>query len=87
MDNVPSLYLCFGSACHQNQGYRLLPLLEDLIKRHQLEGRVQLKGAFCLENCQRGRALKFGDRVFTNLDEHTLGEFFEREILPHLRKD
>jgi NADH:ubiquinone oxidoreductase subunit E len=78
-----TIYLCLGSACHQSRGYRLLPLLEDLLRRHGLGGRLQLKGAFCLENCQHACSLKFAGRVFTGVNEHNLTGLFEREILPH----
>jgi NADH:ubiquinone oxidoreductase subunit E len=84
MDEGQTVYLCMGSACHQLKGYRLLPVLEGLIEKHGLKGRLQLKGAFCLETCQEGRSLKFRNRIFTGLDEQQLTQVFEREILPHL---
>ena len=77
-----TLYLCMGSACHQRRGYALLPMLEALIRRHGLNDRLLLRGAFCLENCQRGCSLKFDGRIFTDLNEQNLQETFEREILP-----
>jgi NADH:ubiquinone oxidoreductase subunit E len=83
MNEERTIYLCMGSACHQLRGYRLLPMLEELIHRHGLDGQLMVKGAFCLETCQQGRSLKFGCRVFAGLDENNLADFFEREILPH----
>lgn len=83
MSEAQTIYLCMGSACHQLRGYQLLPVLEDLIRRHDLGDRLLIKGAFCLETCQQGRSLKFDGRVITGLDEHSLTDFFEREILPH----
>lgn len=85
MSDRQTLYLCMGSACHQLGGYRLLPLLESLRDRHGLAERLDIKGAFCLETCQQGRSLKFGDRVFTGLSEENLEQLFAREILPQLR--
>lgn len=82
MSQAQTLYLCMGSACHQRRGYVLLPMLEELIRRHDLGGRLLLKGAFCLDNCQRGCSLKFDGRVFTDLNEQNLRETFERDILP-----
>lgn len=79
---APVIALCFGSACHQRRGYRLLPIFEELIARHGLAGRIELKGAFCLENCPRGPSVKVGDRVFSGIEETNAAEFFEREILP-----
>jgi NADH:ubiquinone oxidoreductase subunit E len=83
MSQPQDLYLCMGSACHQRRGYALLPLLEEMIRRHELGGRLSLKGAFCLENCQHGCSLKFAGRVLSGLNEANLAETFEREILPH----
>jgi NADH:ubiquinone oxidoreductase subunit E len=82
MNEAPALYVCMGSACHQRLGYRLLPILEGLIARHGLTGRLVLKGAFCLENCPLGRALKFRDRVVAGLDDQQVESWFEREVLP-----
>jgi len=83
MIQAHALYLCMGSACHQRRCYGLLPVLEELIRRHGLGERLLLKGAFCLESCQEGCSLEFDGHVFTGIDEKNIGEFFEREILPH----
>ncbi|MCW5554607.1 MAG: (2Fe-2S) ferredoxin domain-containing protein [Verrucomicrobiae bacterium] len=85
MSDRQTLYLCVGSACHQLGGYRLLPLLAALRDRHGLNEQLDIKGAFCLETCQQGRSLKFGDCVFTGLSEANLEELFTHEILPQLR--
>jgi NADH:ubiquinone oxidoreductase subunit E len=83
MSQSQTLYLCMGSACHQRRGYALLPALEELIRRHALAGRLEIKGAFCLDNCQNGCSLKFAGRVFSQVSEENLATLFEREILPH----
>jgi hypothetical protein len=82
MSQSQPLFLCMGSACHQRRGYVLLPALEQLIRRHDLAGRLEIKGAFCLDNCQHGCSLKFGGRVIPGVNEQNLTEIFEREILP-----
>ncbi|MDR3459291.1 MAG: (2Fe-2S) ferredoxin domain-containing protein [Verrucomicrobiae bacterium] len=76
-----------GSACHQRRGHRLLPALEALIRQHGLAGRLVLKGAFCLDNCQRGCSIKCGDQVFTGLNEQNVAGLFEREILPRCQSN
>jgi NADH:ubiquinone oxidoreductase subunit E len=80
------LYLCMGSACHQLGGFRLVPQIEGFIRRHGLEGRLELKGAFCLEKCEQGRSLKFCGRVLTGLTEDNLEERLLREVAPHLER-
>jgi NADH:ubiquinone oxidoreductase subunit E len=85
MNSKQPLYLCMGSACHQRGGYKLLPALGRLIEQHGLGGCVELKGAFCLDVCQQGRAAKFEGRVLTGLTEENLAERFTAEILPLVR--
>ena len=81
----PILYLCMGSACHQLGGFRLIPRLEGLLQRHGLADRVELKGAFCLEVCERGRSVRVGGQVLTGLTPENLEERFLSEILPRIR--
>lgn len=85
MKSKQPLYLCMGSACHQRGGYKLLPVLQRLIEQHGLTDCVELKGAFCLEACQQGRAVKFAGRVLTDLTEDNLPQRFAAEILPLVR--
>ena len=78
------LYLCMGSACHQRGGYKLLPALERLLESHGLKDQVELKGAFCLEVCQEGRAARFAGHVVKGLTEENLAARFAQEILPRI---
>lgn len=82
MPSSRPLYLCMGSACHQLGGFRLIPQIEAYLRARGLEGRIELKGAFCLEKCEHGRSLRFGDRVFTGLTPDNLEERLDREVLP-----
>jgi NADH:ubiquinone oxidoreductase subunit E len=76
-----------GSACHQLGGYRMIPAIERLIARHHLQERIVLKGAFCLESCERGCSMKFGDQVISGLTDENLEERFRRELLPLIHRD
>ena len=82
MTPTQTLYLCMGSACHQLGGFRLLPQIEEILRRRGLADRIELRGAFCLEKCELGRSLKFGDRVFTGLTPDNLEARLTAEILP-----
>jgi len=75
-----------GSACHQLGGFRLIPAIEALIRKHRVDDAVELKGAFCLEMCEHGRTLKFGDRVLTGLTAENIEEKFAGEILPRIQR-
>ncbi len=77
-----NLFLCMGSACHQMGVYEVLPKLQQLIKDHQLEDRITLKGSFCLEICSSGITMRFRDHNFTNISPQNIEEKFKTEILP-----
>ncbi len=86
MSERQAIHLCMGSACHQLGGYRLIPILQGLIRSHGLNDRLELKGAFCLETCNLGRSLRFGDEVLTGLNEENIVRRFEAEILPRVAR-
>lgn len=81
-----TLYLCMGSACHQSGGFKLIPVLRALIRKHGLEDVVELKGAFCLDKCMQGRTLRFEDRILTGLTDENTEYRFVSEILPLVGK-
>lgn len=78
------LFICMGSACHQAGVYEFLPVLQKLLVEYDLEDTVVLKGAFCLGPCTEGIVLKFGSRVFMNLNVNNLERRFREQILPCL---
>ncbi len=80
------LFLCMGSACHQLGVYQVLPQLQRLVREHGLDATVELKGAFCLECCAEGIALKIHDRMFTRLTPRNIAGRFRDEILPVLKQ-
>jgi NADH:ubiquinone oxidoreductase subunit E len=80
-----NLFLCMGSACHQLGVYEVLPRLQALIKEHQLDDIITLKGSFCLETCSDGITMKFRDRHFMNISPQNIDQKFEQEILPAIQ--
>jgi NADH:ubiquinone oxidoreductase subunit E len=80
-----NLFLCMGSACHQMGVYEVLPQLQELIKTHELEDIIELKGSFCLETCSHGIVMKFSDQTFLDISPQNVESIFVREILPVIR--
>jgi NADH:ubiquinone oxidoreductase subunit E len=81
-----NLFLCMGSACHQLGVYDVLPQLQALIQKHQLEDTIELKGSFCLESCSQGIVMKFRDTFFTKISPQDVATKFETNILPEIQK-
>ena len=77
--------VCMGSACHQKGVSAVLPILEQLIKDNGLEGKVELKGAFCLGPCVDGIVMQLGDLQFTKISPSNIAERFGSELLPAIR--
>jgi NADH:ubiquinone oxidoreductase subunit E len=82
-----NLFLCMGSACHQLGVYEVLPKLQELLKKYNLDEKIELKGAFCLENCSYGIAMRFKDFHFVSINPQNVEDKFIAEILPTLQKN
>ena len=74
-----------GSACHQLGVYEVLPVILRMLKIHELEASVELKGAFCLGPCRRGIVMQFGDQQFLDITAENAERVFVEEILPCLK--
>jgi NADH:ubiquinone oxidoreductase subunit E len=79
-----TLHICMGSACHQLGVYKILPRLQELVVRYQVEDQLELKGAFCLGVCARGVVLKLEDELILDVNERNVEEKFRDEIVAKL---
>ena len=46
--------VCVGSSCHIKGARQVIERFNELTKAHGLEGRIELKGSFCMERCGEG---------------------------------
>lgn len=83
-EKKPCLYLCMGSACHQMGVIKVLPKIQELFQRYNLEVNVELKGSFCLGPCADGIIMKYGETLFKHIRPDNVEEKFQQEILPHI---
>ena len=51
--------ICVGSACHMKGSREVIAKLKDLVKMHQLEGKVLLNGSFCTPGDLRTRTKRY----------------------------
>jgi len=73
--------VCVGSACHLKGSHEVIGYFKDAIKEAGLEGRVELKGTFCLDQCTDGANLLIDDEIFHANSTDDARQIFEREIL------
>ncbi len=79
--------ICVGSSCHLKGAPRIVEMLQDKIEKSGLENDIVLTGAFCSGRCNRiGVTITVGEEVYTGVTPETLGEFWEKTILPAVEK-
>ncbi len=75
--------VCIGSSCHIKGSRQIVDALQKLISEKGLKDKVELGGTFCMGKCQQGVCVTIGDELFS-VSPETVGEFFEKEILPRV---
>ena len=76
------LMVCVGS--HLQNSRDLINRLKELIAENRLEGRVELKGSFCMGHCaDEGVCVKFADEIYS-LTMENVDDFFVRQVVGKL---
>ncbi len=76
--------VCVGSACHLKGSHQIIDYFKDAIKQSGLEGEVELKGTFCMEQCTDGANLLVDDQLFHAGSVEEAKQIFEEEIVKKL---
>jgi NADH:ubiquinone oxidoreductase subunit E len=76
--------ICVGSSCSLRGSDELAAELFRLIKKENLEGLVDIVGAFCMDTCSKGISVHLGEREFSGIQPQQAEEFFYKEILGHV---
>jgi len=82
-----SVTVCVGSSCHVKGARNVIMQFNDLVKKHALEKKIELKGSFCMERCGEGINWKIENEDLTSSTvENAVQVFEERVIKPLLRE-
>jgi NADH:ubiquinone oxidoreductase subunit E len=73
--------VCVGSACHLKGSHDIIGYFKEAIKEAGLEGKVELKGTFCMDQCTDGANLLIDDQIFHYNSVDDARKIFETEIL------
>lgn len=73
--------VCMGSACHIKGSPNIAKKLQALLKEKGLDGKVSLKGSFCMGPCDKGVVITVDGKVFYYISENNVEDFFYKEIL------
>ena len=72
--------ISIGSSCHLKGSRPIIEQLQDLVNEHNLQDKVELSGAFCMQNCVNGVSVTVDGELFSVKPE-TVKDFFETQIL------
>jgi NADH:ubiquinone oxidoreductase subunit E len=72
-----------GSSCHLKGSREVIEAMRAEVKKRHLEGKVELKAAFCLGKCgYDGVTIQVGDKIITGVTAERLSAVFEERIAP-----
>ena len=78
-----SVAICVGSSCHLKGSREVIEAMRAEVKKRHLEGKVELKAAFCLGKCgYDGVTIQVGDKIITGVTAERLSAVFEERIAP-----
>lgn len=73
--------VCVGSSCHIKGARDVIMRFDELLKKHSLENKVELKGSFCMERCGEGVNWQIDDEPQTSLDVDDAVETFQKRVI------
>lgn len=76
------IQVCIGSSCHIKGSQEIVALLEDAIKKYNLEDKVTLAGSFCIGKCNRvGVTIQVDDQIVVGVTPEGFNDFFRTYVL------
>lgn len=74
--------VCIGDYCHLKGAEVVVKTFQELLKQHNLDRELNLKGCFCMRRCREdGVSVLVGDE-FYKVDYEKVEEFFHTVIKP-----
>ena len=76
--------VCVGSSCHIKGAREMIDRFNDFLTKEELQDKVELKGAFCMERCGEGINWKINDEIMTSRSAEKGAGMFRKKILEAL---
>lgn len=80
-----TITVCVGSSCYVRGSEGLAEEFDRLIKERGLNAKIELTGAFCMDQCSMGVSVRVGDKVYRCVEPSLALTFFEHEVMPCLQ--
>jgi NADH:ubiquinone oxidoreductase subunit E len=78
VEQMTTIQVCIGSACHLKGSYNVISKLQNIIKEKKLENQITIKAAFCLGECTKAVSVKVNDGAVQSLDEESVIGFLDK---------
>ncbi len=80
-----TIVVCVGSSCYVRGSEGLAETFDSLIRQPGLSAKVEVTGAFCMDQCSMGVSVRVADKVYRCVDPQNAVSFFEHEVMPCLQ--
>ena len=77
--------VCVGSSCHLKGSKQIIDVFQKKIKENELDGKVELRGSFCMGQCVNGVGVKLEEQLYS-LHPEEAETFFAEHILGGAKK-
>lgn len=75
--------ICIGSSCHVKGSHQVVQQMQNLVEKHNLKGKIELAGEFCLGQCSDGVCVTVDGKLHSVKPE-SVDEFFNKIVLPNV---
>lgn len=72
------IHVCIGSACHLKGSYDVIKEFQRILKEKNLEEKITLKGAFCLNHCTEAVSTKINEGEVFSMDVEKVKPLVEK---------
>ncbi len=72
--------ICMGSACFIRGNAHHLELIEEYLKEHSLDAKIEFTGSRCDGNCAQGPSIVIDDYPYHNVDSDGLKQILEQNF-------
>ena len=81
-----NITVCIGSSCHLKGSRAVVERLERLILERGLKDEIELRGSFCMGQCQTGVSVLL-DGTYYSLTPEDTERFLIQTVLPKLAEE
>ncbi|MEG1710653.1 MAG: (2Fe-2S) ferredoxin domain-containing protein [Clostridia bacterium] len=78
------LLVCVGSSCHLKGSYDVITKMQELIKKYDVEDKIELAASFCLGNCATGVTMKADEIFLHHVNAENVEDVFLKEVYPRV---